>query len=82
MELTTVETLAELRKTGFREDESYRKLRTVLTGADLVKFAKFIPEPSENELQFNYAWDFVEMTKLKPDLNVIDDKSKLNPGEV
>ena len=39
MELTTVETLAELKKTGIKEDETYRKLRTVLTGADLVKFA-------------------------------------------
>ena len=70
MELTTVETLAELKKTGFREDETYRKLRTVLTGADLVKFAKFNPEPSENELQFNYTWDFVDTTKLEPALTV------------
>jgi len=68
MELTTLETLAELRKTGFSEDESYRKLRTVLTGADLVKFAKFKPEPSENELQFNYAWEFVEKTKQVPEI--------------
>lgn len=66
MELTTIETLAELKKTGLSEDESYRKLRTVLTGADLVKFAKFNPEPSENDLQFNFAWDFVDSTKLIP----------------
>jgi hypothetical protein len=66
MELTTIETLAELKKTGFSEDESFRKLRTVLTGADLVKFAKFNPEPSENELQFNFAWEFVDATKLIP----------------
>jgi hypothetical protein len=66
MELTTIETLAELKKTGFSEDESYRKLRTVLTGADLVKFAKFNPEPSENDLQFNFAWEFVDSTKLIP----------------
>jgi hypothetical protein len=64
LELTTVETLAELRKAGFKEDESYRKIRTVLTGADLVKFAKFKPEPSENELQYNYIWEFVDGTRL------------------
>ena len=64
LELTTMETLAELKKNGFKEDIQYRKLRTVLTGADLVKFAKFNPEPSENELQFNYAWEFVDATKL------------------
>jgi hypothetical protein len=68
MELTTIETLAELKKTGFREDGSFRKLRTVLTGADLVKFAKFNPDPDENELQFNYAWEFVETTKLENNL--------------
>lgn len=81
MELTTVETLTELKKAGFKEDENYRKLRTVLTGADLVKFAKFKPEPSENELQFNYIWSFVDATKLVPDLNVPEDKSESNPAE-
>jgi len=78
MELTTLETLAELKKAGFKEDESYRKLRTVLTGADLVKFAKFNPEPSENELQFNYAWEFVEATKLIPEIVENQAKSESN----
>jgi hypothetical protein len=81
MELTTVETLAELKKTGFKEDESYRKLRTVLTGADLVKFAKFNPAPSENELQFNFAWDFVEETKLETDPVENEDKSESNQNQ-
>jgi hypothetical protein len=65
LELTTIETLSELTRAGFREDESYRKLRTVLTGADLVKFAKYNPEPSENEVQFKFAWEFVEATKVE-----------------
>jgi hypothetical protein len=66
LELTTIETLAELKKIGFKEDDIYRKLRTVLTGADLVKFAKFNPESTENELLFEYSWEFVENTKLIP----------------
>jgi hypothetical protein len=78
MELTTLETLTELRKTGFKEDESYRKLRTVLTGADLVKFAKFNPEPSDNELQFNYAWEFVEKTKLLQEIFDKQEESNSN----
>ena len=82
MELTTIETLAELTKAGFREDESYRMLRTVLTGADLVKFAKFNPEPSDNELQFNYAWDFVAATKLVTDLSENKVESESNPEVV
>jgi hypothetical protein len=74
MEMTTVETLAELTKSGFREDENYRKLRTILTGADLVKFAKYNPEPSENELHFDYAWEFVKFT-------IIDDQSTVETNE-
>ena len=63
MEMTTSETLESLVNTGFRKDESYTMLRSVLTGADLVKFAKYKPEPSENELNFEYSWDFVSSTK-------------------
>jgi hypothetical protein len=64
MELTTGETLDELLRTGFSDNESFRKLRTVLTGSDLVKFAKYNPEPLENESHFDYAWDFVSETKI------------------
>jgi len=80
LEITTIETLAELRKIGFKEDDSYRKLRTVLTGADLVKFAKFNPEPADNDLQFSYAWDFVEATKEEPDLSVNKDEVESKPA--
>ncbi len=63
LELTTSETLEALVKTGFRKDESYNKLKSVLNGADLVKFAKYKPEPSENELNFENSWEFVSETK-------------------
>lgn len=62
LEMTTIETLNALLNNGIKEDESYRKLRTILTGGDLVKFAKYQPEPSENELHFEYAWDYVKST--------------------
>jgi hypothetical protein len=64
LELTTPETLSLLKKTGFREDELFSKLRTILTGADLVKFAKHKPDSSENELHYENAWDFVSLTRL------------------
>ena len=63
LELTTYETLEALRKTGFKKDGTYDQLKTILTGADLVKFAKYIPEPSENESLFQNSWDFVLATK-------------------
>jgi hypothetical protein len=64
LELTTAETLDALVKTGFKKDGSYSQLKTVLSGADLVKFAKYKPEPAENELHFKDSWNFVEITKI------------------
>ncbi|HBZ22266.1 MAG TPA: hypothetical protein DEO60_14125 [Bacteroidales bacterium] len=80
LELTTSETLEALVKTGFRKDGSYNKLRSVLTGADLVKFAKYKPEPAENESVFFDSYDFVSATKAA---DAIEEKSdfKDNQGE-
>ena len=62
-ELTTQEIMVSLARSGIREDENYRNLRTMLTGADLIKFAKYIPEPAENEQYFLKAWSYVEATR-------------------
>ncbi len=62
LEMTTAETLQALLQAGVSEDESYMKLRKILTEGDLVKFAKYKPEPSENELLLEYAWDYVKST--------------------
>ena len=63
LELTTAETLEALIKTGFKKNGSYNDLKTVLTGADLVKFAKYNPVASENESHFQTSWNFVLVTK-------------------
>jgi hypothetical protein len=64
LEMTTSETLDALIKSGFKKNELYSVLKTILNGADLVKFAKYKPEPSENELHFENSWKFVESTKV------------------
>ena len=64
LELTTFETLRELVRSGFREDENYNILRNILTGSDLVKFARHKPDPRENDLHLENAWRFVEATKV------------------
>ena len=64
LELTTSETLETLVRTGFKKDVTYNQLKTVLTGADLIKFAKYNPDPDENEMHYKNSWDFVEVTKL------------------
>lgn len=63
LELTTAETLEALVKTGFKKDGSYNDLKTVLTWADLVKFAKYNPVPEENESHFQNSWNFILATK-------------------
>jgi len=68
LELTTSETLHELQKTGFKKDDNFNRLKNILNGSDLVKFAKYKPDPSENDLHFENAWQFVNITKLKEDL--------------
>jgi large-conductance mechanosensitive channel len=68
LEMTTSETLIELIKTGFKKDDLYTMLKTILNGSDLVKFAKYKPEPSENESHFENSWAFVDKTKVEPDL--------------
>jgi hypothetical protein len=81
LELTTPETLAELKKTGFKENGSFKKLKNVLTGADLVKFAKFKPDSSENELQYKFIWEFVDETKLEPVTDHIEGEVESNMKE-
>jgi hypothetical protein len=63
LELTTSETLDALYKTGFKKDGTYNQLKGVLTSADLVKFAKYKPEPDEHESVFSDSWNFVNVTK-------------------
>ena len=68
LELTTSETLAELLKTGFKKDDTFIILKNILNGSDLVKFAKYKPDPSENELHYENSWQFVDITKLKEEV--------------
>jgi len=65
LEMTTSETLDVMVRTGFKKDGSYNLLKSVLTGADLVKFAKYKPEPAENDSAFSNSWDFVAATKME-----------------
>ena len=69
LELTTRETLDTLLKTGFKKDGAYDQLKRVLTSADLVKFAKYNPDPAEHESLFQESWNFVLDTKEEAVIN-------------
>ncbi len=62
LEQTTDEILYGFRNAAI-DDESMKKLKQVLILADLVKFAKEQPLPTENELSLTGANDFVNGTK-------------------
>lgn len=80
LELTTGETLEALLRTGFKKDSNFNILKSVLAGADMVKFAKYNPEPTENESYFQDAWNFVAETKL-PEISGNDSDTKNEKGE-
>lgn len=59
VEMTSDEILSEVRKLQFG-NSVFAKLQDTLTTADLVKFAKANPSPSQNEAAFNDINSFVE----------------------
>lgn len=61
-ELTTRQIISQLRYSGI-DDKEMRKLRSILFRADMVKFAKEIPDERENEQSVNDAEQFVTATK-------------------
>lgn len=63
-EMTSDEILEALKNQT--NDGLMNRLRNLFFTADLVKFAKGIPEPNENEVNLEIAFDFVETTKLIP----------------
>jgi hypothetical protein len=79
LELTTAETLEALVKTGFKKNGAYNDLKSVLTGADLVKFAKYSPGTDEHESHFKSSWDFVQLTKEED--QVMEQVEQKNVGE-
>jgi len=65
LEMTSGEILNEIRKTTDIESV-YENLKQILSTSDLVKFAKYIPYPDENDLSLVNAYFFVNQTR-EPD---------------
>ncbi|MBL0328962.1 MAG: hypothetical protein IPP64_05995 [Bacteroidetes bacterium] len=74
MEQTTDEILFGFRNVAIDED-SKSKLKQVLLLADLVKFAKEQPLPTENDLSMSNSYAFINGTKKDEE---ITDKKKIN----
>lgn len=61
MEMTSDEVVEALRELDLQQ-KSVMDLRDMLQQADLVKFAKAMPEAADNEQAYSVVWDFVEQT--------------------
>ena len=68
IENTSEETLDELKQFISPKDENYKNFKSLLDTADFVKFAKFEPRPDENDFALSIAYQFVDSTKLIPEI--------------
>ena len=76
MEMTSDEIIEAMRGVELPQ-KSAMDLTQILRDADLVKFAKALPEAEQNEATYSAAWDFVEQTK--PVEEVEDDEDEAQP---
>lgn len=58
------------------KESAYENLKQILVLSDLVKFAKFIPSPDENELSFMNAHLFVSQTQPEEEIKNEELKTK------
>jgi hypothetical protein len=63
LEMTTTQLLEKVRQEQI-DSEIVVLLNEFLDSCDIVKFAKYIPTPQENEQTTQWAFDFVNKTKL------------------
>lgn len=71
-EKTSDETLRELKPLMTEQRDLFNKLQKMLRLADMVKFAKWMPNPDENEISLHTAYQFVNETTVIEE-NVDDD---------
>ena len=65
LEMTSDEILDHVQFMKVDRSGAFDALRQILTLGDLVKFAKWNPSPSDNELSLMNAYLFVNQTKIE-----------------
>ena len=73
LEMTSMEILDAIRSQNAMTIETTGRLSDILTTADLVKFAKMRPLPTENDLCMNNAIAVVNDTAVKKEQSVSND---------
>jgi len=80
LEMTSDEILNHLREEKIN-NQAIGKLKDALELSDLVKFAKAVPSPLENETTLNYCVDFVNESKNPPELEDEAPENDVDAGE-
>ena len=73
LEMTSMEILDAVRSQNAMTSDTTGRLSDILTTADLVKFAKMRPLPTENDLCLNNAITVVNDTAVKKEQSVSND---------
>ena len=75
LEMTSDEIIEAMRSVDLPRKQAM-DLNDILRSADLVKFAKAMPEAEENEAAYSAAWEFVNQTMPQPEEEDDDEKKK------
>jgi len=76
LEQTTTELMARFGAAQELDDEQQRWTRAILEQADLVKFARFIPEADDARQVLELAFRIVEQTKIVSIEEVVDKEER------
>ncbi len=72
LEQVTSEIINDFNKTKFANNDMNNKLRELLSLSDMVKFAKNEPDEYKNEMMFEYAFSFINFTKISQEIEEND----------
>ena len=78
--MTSADILDEARMIQTEYSAAYDSLKKLLQVGDLVKFAKWHPQPEENELSLNICYLFVNQTKIEETSVEATPEEKTNEG--
>ncbi len=79
MEMTSGEIIERLMQEN--DEEALNELRSLFQTADLVKFAKHLPQINENDANLMAALQYVQQTKKEPDPKELEEKLEITPEQ-
>ncbi len=79
MEMTSGEIIERLMKEN--DEEALNELRSLFQTADLVKFAKYLPQINENDANLMTALEYIQQTKKEPDPKEQEEKVEITPEQ-